>query len=90
MNTMAAAKDPGGGRLVALAVAVFVIVGLGLRVSWMCQSTLWCDEAETAINALTILETGVPGSYYLGIPIFENTLTEPWPESAEYEFRDSS
>ena len=26
----------------------------------------------------------------MGEPIYENTLSVPWPESAEYEFRDSS
>lgn len=51
---------------------------------------MWCDEAESSINALTILEHGYPTSTYLGLPIFENVLTEPWPESPEYEFRDSS
>ena len=48
------------------------------------------DEAESSINALTILQHGVPVDHYLGQPIFENTLTRPWPESAEYEFQDSS
>lgn len=60
------------------------------RVAWMQESALWCDEAESSINALTILQTGVPGWQYLGIPVFENTLTEPWPEHPEYEFRDST
>jgi hypothetical protein len=48
------------------------------------------DEAESAINALTILDHGVPGDHFLGLPLFENTLVRPWPESAEYEFRDLS
>ena len=42
------------------------------------------------MNALTILEHGVPRGEYLGLPIYENTLTEPWPGNREYEFRDSS
>jgi hypothetical protein len=48
------------------------------------------DEAESSINALTILQHGVPVDHYLGIPIFENTLTEFSPSDPEYEFRDSS
>ena len=50
----------------------------------------WVDEAESAINALTILDHGVPVDHYLGLPIYENTLTRPWPEHPEYEFKDSS
>jgi Dolichyl-phosphate-mannose-protein mannosyltransferase len=48
------------------------------------------DEAESSINALTILEHGYPTDSYLGIPIYENTLIQPSPESTEYEFRDLS
>ncbi len=51
---------------------------------------LWVDEAESAINALTILEHGYPTDTYLGIPLYENTLVQPWPQSHEYEFRDLS
>ena len=39
---------------------------------------------------MTILQTGLPRGEYLGLPIYENCLTEPWPDHAEYEFRDSS
>ncbi|MFY8215704.1 MAG: hypothetical protein ACOVMP_03800 [Chthoniobacterales bacterium] len=56
----------------------------------MNQSALWCDEAESSINALSIIGTGVPGWKYVDLPIFENTLTNPWDDSAEYEFRDST
>ncbi len=56
----------------------------------MASRPLWVDEAESSINALTILEHGVPVSHYLGLPLFENTLTEPWEGHPEYEFRDSS
>src|SRR6266542_3486428 len=48
------------------------------------------DEAESAVNALTILQSGAPRGEYLGLPIFENVLTERWPAHPEYEFRDSS
>ncbi|MFP4069918.1 MAG: hypothetical protein ACLFVC_07025 [Opitutales bacterium] len=56
----------------------------------MSSYTLWVDEAESSINGLTILEHGLPVSEYLGQPIYENTLTEPWPGHPEYEFKDSS
>ncbi len=61
-----------------------------LREVELDRPLFWVDEAESTINALTILDHGYPVDHYLGIPIFENTLTRPWPESAEYEFKDSS
>ena len=48
------------------------------------------DEAESALNALTIVADGVPGDHFLGLPLYENTLVRPWPDNAEYEFRDIS
>lgn len=72
-----------------LVVAV-ILYGTLLRGCRLGEAPLWTDEAETSINALTILAEGVPVSQYLGQPIYENTLTEPWPEHPEYEFRDSS
>jgi hypothetical protein len=56
----------------------------------MSSTPLWADEAETSINALTILQHGVPRDRYLGLPIFENTFSRPWPESREYQFKDTS
>jgi hypothetical protein len=70
--------------------ALLILLGMGLRLWAACSSELWCDEAESSINALTILETGLPGSEYLGLPIYENTLTLKSPDSEEYEFKDSS
>ncbi len=67
-----------------------VATGLLLRGAGLESPLLWADEAESAINALTILGTGAPGDSHLGLPLFENTLVRPWPESAEYEFRDLS
>jgi hypothetical protein len=59
--------------------------------SWnLADPVLFRDEAESAINALTILEHGVPTDRYLSLPIYENTLTRPWPDSEEYEFKDTS
>lgn len=74
----------------ALLAGVIILAGVLLRVDWMSRTGLWCDEAESAINALTILDRGLPLNEYLGIPIYENTLTEPWEGHPEYEFRDSS
>ncbi|MDX2080423.1 MAG: glycosyltransferase family 39 protein [Terrimicrobiaceae bacterium] len=71
-------------------LVTLVLSGLAIRIDWVNRTALWCDEAESAINGLTIIETGVPGWKYLGLPVYENTLTELWPEHPEYEFRDSS
>jgi hypothetical protein len=71
-------------------VVSLVAAGILLR-SWnLGGPVLWMDEAESAVNALTILEHGVPTDRYLDLPIFENTLTRAWPESEEYEFKDLS
>jgi hypothetical protein len=78
------------GRLFLILAAAIILAGTFLRVAWMRHSALWCDEAESSINALTILDRGFPFNEYLGIPIYENTLTEPWDGHPEYEFRDSS
>ena len=73
----------------ALAGAL-VLLALVLRGAWLGSPLLWIDEAESAINALTIVDHGVPVDHHLGLPLYENTLVRPWPESAEYEFRDLS
>jgi len=77
-------------RGAALAVAALIGLGIWVRLDWMGRSSLWCDEAESSINALTILDRGLPLNEYLGIPVYENTLTEAWDGHPEYEFRDSS
>lgn len=76
--------------LAFMLVAGLIAAGLLLRVNAMTSKTLWVDEAESAINGLTILGTGLPKDTYLGLPIYENTLTEKWEGHPEYEFRDSS
>ncbi|MEI8386236.1 MAG: glycosyltransferase family 39 protein [Verrucomicrobiota bacterium] len=78
------------GNFTALLAGALILAGVLLRVDWMNRSALWCDEAESGINALTIVDRGFPLNEYLGIPIYENTLTEPWDGHPEYEFRDSS
>src|ERR1041385_1235689 len=71
-------------------IVLLVAAGLLLRGWNLGSPVLWVDEAESAINALTILQHGVPTDRYLDLPVYENTLTQPWPESAEYEFKDTS
>lgn len=73
-----------------LFATLLLLAAMLLRTSGALSDIFWVDEAESAINGLTILEHGVPTGEYLGIPIYENTLTEPWDENPEYEFRDSS
>ena len=71
-------------------LAALVVLAMALRAAHLGWPPLWVDEAESALNALTIVAEGVPRDHYLGIPLFENTLARPWPESAEYEFKDIS
>jgi hypothetical protein len=77
-------------RATVFAVALLVLVAIGVRGFRLSSPALWVDEAESALNALTIVADEVPGGHILGLPIYENTLVRPWPESAEYEFRDLS
>lgn len=81
--------DSGTSRRNCL-IALLVGTGIILRCWDLSSPMLFRDEAESAINALTILQHGVPIDRYLDLPIFENTLTRPWPESREYEFKDTS
>ena len=80
------------GRLSRADVAFFGLLAAALlvRIPALSQEPLWVDEAESAINALSILQRGYPGSEHLGVPIFENMLVRPWPGHAEYEFKDIS
>lgn len=84
----------GFGRLRAwsgyFAVAAIILVGMGLRMQGIASNPLWVDEAESSINALAIREHGLPVDRYQGLPLFENTLVQPWPGNPEYEFRDVS
>lgn len=71
-------------------VLCFVLAGVGMRAYRLGAPYLWVDEAESALNALTIVADGVPGDRYLGLPLFENILVRPWEGHEEYEFRDLS
>lgn len=72
------------------AAALLLAAALALRLPAMWTLPFWVDEAESSINALAILEHGVPTDTFLGAPIFENMLVRPWPEHPELEFRDIS
>ncbi|MGC4056390.1 MAG: hypothetical protein QM757_46930 [Paludibaculum sp.] len=71
-------------------MALIVLTGVWIRTLHIDKLPLWVDEAESSINAFTILQKGYPGDSYLGLPIYENTHVWLWPESREYEFRDVS
>ena len=67
-----------------------VCAGTALRFSFAINEPLWVDEAASSVNALSILEHGYPADRYLGLPIYENVLLRPSPDSKEYEFRNSN
>ena len=69
---------------------VVVLLGGALRLREIALTPLWGDEAESAINALTVLRDGVPRGDYLNMPIFENTLIRRSEGHPEYEFSDVS
>lgn len=71
-------------------VALVLVAAFAIRMLYIDERPFWVDEAESSINAMTIIENGYPTDAYLGIPIYENTLIQPWPGNAEYEFRDLS
>ena len=83
---------PRNGRRLAEMFAVFLIVVAGAAVRMLHLDALpfGPDEAESSINALTILQHGYPTDSYLDIPIYENTHVWFWPENPEYEFHDVS
>lgn len=92
-NASSEAMSPGGRSGTSaewVLVILVVLTGAWLRMLHLDEIPFWVDEAESSINALTILQNGYPNDAYLGIPIYENTHVWPWPESAEYEFRDVS
>lgn len=77
-------------RSSAVILCGLVLIAVALRSYRLGASPMWVDEAESSVNALTIVGNGLPGDRFLGLPLFENVLVRPWPESAEYEFRDVS
>ena len=77
-------------RSSAALLCALVLVAIALRGYRLGSTPMWVDEAESSLNALTIVADGVPGDHFLDLPLFENVMVRPWPESAEYEFRDIS
>src|SRR4051794_4760233 len=73
-----------------IAIILVIVAGLAIRMIHLDTLPFWVDEAESSINALTILQHGYPTDAYLGMPIYENTHVWFWPENLEYEFRDVS
>jgi hypothetical protein len=67
-----------------------LVAAAALRLSFAVNEPLSVDEAESSINALSILEHGYPADHYLGMPLYENVLLTTSPDSKEYEFRNSS
>ncbi|WP_348268051.1 hypothetical protein P8936_02085 [Edaphobacter paludis] len=87
------AKDPSTRKrrtIEASLVTLVLVASFAIRMLYLNDRPFWVDEAESSINALTIVKNGYPTDTYLGIPIYENTLIQPWPGNAEYEFRDLS
>lgn len=70
--------------------ALVVAAAFAFRFAYLDGEPFGVDEAESSINALTILEHGYPTDTYLGLPIYENTSVQPWPGNPEYAFRDVS
>jgi hypothetical protein len=71
-------------------LAALVLTGVGLRAIYLPAPALWVDEAESAINGMSILKYGVPVGEYLDIPVFENTLVRHNATDPEYAFDDAS
>lgn len=82
-----AARRRKGVRLAIAVLCAAAVAQLTFRID---RTPLAVDEAESAINAFSILEDGLPGGMHLGIPVYENMLIRPWPSHPEYEFRDVS
>ena len=73
-----------------LIAILIVAISLAFRLAYLDAEPFWVDEAESSINALTILEHGYPSDTYQGLPIYENTSVQPWPGNPEYAFHDVS
>jgi len=82
-------KDMGQASEMVLLLACLVLA-TALRLSFAVGEPFWEGEADSNINALSILERGYPADHYLGIPIYENVLLTTSPGSREYEFGSAS
>lgn len=84
---MSIVKHKATGFVVLL---LLLAVGTLLRGHKAASMQLAEDEAESSINAQSILQNGVPTDSFLGQPVFENVMLRTWPEHEEYEFKDLS
>jgi hypothetical protein len=75
---------------VLLTAALIIAFGIALRACNLGFPPFWVDEAESSINALTILDKGYPADEYLGLPMYENTFVREWEGHPEYAFDDIS
>ncbi len=73
-----------------IVLALLLAAGTALRLDSAVSKPMWVDEAESSINAQTILLHGVPTDTFLDQPIYENIMVREWPEHPEYEFDDLS
>src|SRR5579862_4088591 len=89
-NLILPRESPSATRKRVFLVASLMTIGFILRLDQIQSQPVWVDEAESCINALSILQSGLPIDSYLGLPVYENTLTIPSPGDPEYEFKDSS
>ncbi len=71
-------------------LAGVILLGTLFRALYLASPALWVDEAESAINGLSVLREGVPVGEYLGKPVFENTLIRVNETDPEYAFDDAS
>src|SRR5688500_3799688 len=63
-------------------------MALFLRARDLAATPTSGDEAESAINALTIAQHGVPRADHTGLPTHDDTLAHPAPDHPEHESRD--
>ena len=71
-------------------LSFLLLTGLACRIYDLGRLPLWGDEAESSINALTILQKGVPADRYQGHLLFQDWMIQPSPDNPEFEFRDIS
>jgi len=70
-----------------LAVILVFLIAFFLRIYQSAGSLLWEDEAETALNSIGILDTGLPSGFFRGMPLFESPFVQK-SDSPVYEFSE--
>src|SRR5215831_3596878 len=66
-------------------LSFLLLTGLACRIYDLGRLPLWGDEAESSINALTILQKGVPADNYQGHLLFQDWMIRRWPDNPEFE-----